>query len=109
MNDVDEIICRLSEGTISQVERKRLYALLRERPDKLDEIHAILFGSNCCLCDFEEIILPNKKSQSILHDTATFITPNNIIHGKKRFGGLKIRELSRHRLAKMASDIMQIE
>ncbi len=109
MNDIDELICRLSEGTISPVERKRLYALLRERPDKLDEIHAILFGSNCCPGDFEEIILPDKKSQSILRDTATFITPNNIIQGKRRFGGSKIRGSSRQSIAKMASDIMQIE
>ena len=109
MNDIDELICRLSEGTLSPVDRKKLYALLKERPDKLDEIHAILLGSNCCPCDFEEIVLPPKKSQSILHDTATFITPNIIIQGKQRFGGLKIRELSRHSIAKMASEIMQIE
>ena len=109
MTDSDVLMCRFCEGTIVPTERKQLYGLLEKQPAKLEDLRAILVGSNSCPTDFEDVVISNNEPPSILRDAATFVSSASVLHGKRRYDGLKRRELTKSNIEKMLSDLVKNE
>lgn len=107
MTDSDVLICRFCEGTILPTERKQLYGLLEKHPAKLEDLRAILVGSNSCPTDYEDVVISNNEQLSILRDAATFVSSTSILHGKRRYDGLKRRKITKSNIERMLSDLVK--
>lgn len=109
MKDIEELICRFSEGALSPEDRRQLYAYLAEHPEKQDEIRAVLSGANSSLADFEDIDLPLDETPSIVRSAATFVSPEQVVHGKQRYNGQWEKGSYKDNVDRMLSDIMHLK
>lgn len=109
MIDIDELLCRFSDGNISTEERKEVFSYLAEHPEKERELHAIISGSNVYNADFEDVEIPIENHFSVISSAATFAASGSTVVRKQRYSNVGKRCSLRVKINELLDDISRLD